>query len=277
MMRSSGALKRFGAGGRPKLARESLHWDEIAGEDPFWAVLAFPGKKYGRWDAEQFFETGEREIAEVMTHANGLSRPRQRERALDFGCGLGRLTRPLSQRFQRAIGLDISETMIQRARELNRDFRDCEFRATSSPDLKEFPDQSFDFVYCRCVLQHLPAHSDIGRYIGEFLRVVRDDGLVAFQLPHELPIRARIGPRRKLYLLLRGLGASTRFLYWRLGLHPNRITSMPTSEVCEFLARGGGRILDVQRRADPQISYLRESVYFAARTVESAHSSRSDL
>jgi SAM-dependent methyltransferase len=247
------------------MTNDRLLWEQIAREDPFWAVLAFPEEKYGRWDSEQFFATGEREIAGVISRAERLSRPRRRETALDFGCGLGRLTRALSQRFDTATGLDISETMIEQARELNAGFPGCEFRTHTQEDLGDFPDQSFDMVYCGRVLQHLPNRSDINRYLTEFVRVVRNDGVIAFQLPHELALRARFEPRRKLYLLLHRLGFGSRFLYWKLGLHPMRMTSVPTSEVSHCLGSCGARILHLEQCQSPGISYLRESFYFVAR------------
>ena len=254
------------------MTSEKLRWEEMAREDPYWAVLAFPGQKYGGWDPERFFATGEREIAAVMSRAERLSHPRRRERALDFGCGLGRLTRSLSQRFDTAIGVDISETMLERARRLNADFPGCEFRANIRPDLRDFPDQSFDLVYSGRVLQHLPGQDDIERFLGEFVRIVRNDGLIAFQLPHALALPLRLQPRRNLYRLLRRLGFSSRFLYWRLGLHPMPMRSMATSEVERILASSSARVADVEQRQSPEIRYLRESVYFVARAGGTARS-----
>ena len=256
-------LRKSRAQEAASVTSERFRWEEIAREDPFWAVLSCPGQKYGRWDSESFFATGELEIAAVMSRAERLSHPRRRQTALDFGCGLGRLTRSLSRRFDTAVGLDISETMVRRARKLNADFPGCEFRANTWPDLRDFPDQSFDMVYSGRVLQHLPGLSDIKHYLVEFLRVVRDDGLIVFQLPHQLTPPVRLEPRRNLYLLLRGLGFSSSFLYWRLGLHPMRMTSVATSEVTRLLASCGGRVLDVERRKSP--GYVRDSVYFVAR------------
>jgi SAM-dependent methyltransferase len=251
---------------KPVIDSERQAWEEIASEDPFWAVLSFPGQKYGAWDIERFFETGEREIAEVMSRADRFSRPAERGRALDFGCGLGRLTRALARHFETAVGLDISERMITRARELNAGVSGCEFVNNPWPDLRDFPDNSFDLVYSGRVLQHLPGRSDVERYLAEFFRVVRADGLVAFQLPHELPLRARLEPRRRLYLLLRRMGVSSHFLYWRLGLHPNRILSVSTSDVIGLLAAQGAQVLDLEQREGPEMGYFRESVYFATRS-----------
>lgn len=244
---------------------ERQAWEEIAAQDPFWAVLSFPGQKYGRWDIERFLQTGDREIDEVLLHGERLSHPARRERALDFGCGLGRLTAPLARRFDTAVGLDISERMIAGARHLHAGVPGCEFRINPWPDLRDYADSSFDLVYSGRVLQHLPGRTEIERYLAEFLRVVRDDGLVAFQLPHELPLRARVEPRRRLYLMLRRMGMSSRFLYWRLGLHPNRILSVPTSQVVDLLSSRGARVLDVEQRQGSEMGYFRESVYFAAR------------
>jgi SAM-dependent methyltransferase len=248
---------------------EKVRWEEIAREDPFWTVLAFPGEKYGRWDSERFFATGEHEIAEVMSCAERLSHPRRRESALDFGCGLGRLTRPLSRRFERAVGLDISETMLERARSLNVDFAGCEFRVNTWPDLRDFPDKSFDLVYSGRVLQHMPDRRDVERYLAEFLRVVRDDGLVAFQLPNKLSLPVRLKPRRNLYVLLRGLGISSSFLYWRLGLHPMRIMSAPTSKVAGLLASRGARVLYVEQRKGEM--GCQDSIYFVRRAGAEAN------
>ena len=97
-----------------------------------------------------------------MSHAERLSHPRRRESALDFGCGLGRLTRALSRRFESAIGLDLSETMVERARNLNAAVRGCEFRVNTWPDLRDFSEQSFDLVYSGRVLQHLPGQRNRG-------------------------------------------------------------------------------------------------------------------
>ena len=121
------------------MTSENVRWEEIAQEDPFWAALRSPGQKYGRWDSERFFATGEREVAEVMSHVDRFSYPRRRECALDFGCGLGRLTRSLSRRFETAVGLDISEKMVEQARELNVDFPGCEFGVNRRPDLGSSP------------------------------------------------------------------------------------------------------------------------------------------
>ena len=74
------------------LAGQRRDWDELAELDPYWAVCTTQGRRFGRWDTDEFFATGEREVAQVLAEAEGLGIPAAHGSALDFGCGLGRLT-----------------------------------------------------------------------------------------------------------------------------------------------------------------------------------------
>jgi SAM-dependent methyltransferase len=249
----------------PELTEEKRNWEDFAAQDPFWAVLSQPDRKYGRWDREAFYRTGEEQIAEVMDHAAQFELPENREAALDFGSGVGRLTRALAARFDRAVGVDISQTMVENATRFNEDVANVSFQVNARPDLRVFDDASFDLVNTRIVLQHLPDRSMILGYVAEFLRVLRPGGLLVFQLPSALPLPLRLQPRRNVYLLLRRLGLRPRFLYWRLGLHPNRMVAIPKPDVVEFLEAHGARVLDVVTRRDPDVHLFEESVYYVAR------------
>jgi ubiquinone/menaquinone biosynthesis C-methylase UbiE len=62
-----------------------------------------------------------------MKAAEKLALPHQRQSALDFGCGVGRMARSFASQFESYTGVDISEAMIEQAREWNRDCRQCRF------------------------------------------------------------------------------------------------------------------------------------------------------
>ena len=178
------------------------HWERLGREDPYWAVLTDPEKRGGRWDREEFFRSGVAEIESVLTRASTRGLPALRRRALDFGCGAGRLTQALATHFDRADGVDISEPMIDVARRHNRRPDRCHYHLNATPDLSLFPDAAFDFVYSTLVLQHMaPQHST--RYIGELVRVLSPSGLLVFQLPSarstdEVPRSATRSPSRRL-------------------------------------------------------------------------------
>jgi len=248
-----------------QVAQEKRHWEEFAAQDPFWAVLSYPDQKHGRWDAEEFYSSGEEAINEVLGHAAQFGQPAAHDSALDFGCGLGRLTRALATHFDSAVGVDISETMVANATDLNEDVPNVHFQVNARADLAAFEDATFDMVNTRIVLQHLPSRQAVEGYLAEFLRVLRPGGLLVFQMPSKLPLRVSIEPRRKAYLMLRRLGISERSLYWRFGLHPNRMIAIPKPRVLEFLDGHGAQVLDAVTRRDPDLSMFEESVYYVTK------------
>src|SRR5580704_5530841 len=90
-------------------------WEELATVDAKWSVLTNPGKRTS-WGDSEFFATGECEVGQLIQTLQGLSYPKLFKNALDFGCGVGRLTLPLSQRFENTWGIDISAPMLEQAK-----------------------------------------------------------------------------------------------------------------------------------------------------------------
>jgi SAM-dependent methyltransferase len=228
------------------LERYKQGWEEIGELDPLWAVLTEPSAQYGRWDPEAFFRTGVDEIRSVMDEADKLGYPRHKGVSLDFGCGVGRLTRALAGFFEKSCGVDISEAMVTKARELNWELSNCEFAVNTSADLKAFPDEMFDFIYTARVLQHLPNQKAIEQYISEFARVLKSGGLLVFQVPGRMSLRWRLQPRRRVYSLLRRFGVGKEFLYHKLGVYPMKMTHFPQSGVMGLLDGLGIRLLKIE-------------------------------
>ena len=236
--------------------RLSRDWDELAEQDALFVVLAEPGREGGRWNLEEFFATGEREIAALFTRAEQLDRPAGRHKALDFGCGVGRLTRALSAHFDECIGVDVSAEMVRRARELNEDRANCTFVQSVSEDLSQFETDSFDLVYSSKVLQHLPSAGLARAYVAEFLRVVRPDGLIAFQLWTRLPLRNRLQPRRRAYAALRALRVPRPFLT-RHGLSARgRGLAVPEAQIRSTIEGAGGSLLLTEPDGEWGLWYL---------------------
>lgn len=164
------------------LKRLRRNWDALGKTDPFWAILSVPDKKGNRWDLDEFLVTGKEEIDNTMADLGSLGLEPKRGRALDFGCGAGRLTQALAERFDEAWGVDIAQSMIELANRYNRHPGRCRYFLNDRPDLALFGDDSFDFIYSNITLQHIePMYH--GPYITEFLRVLVRGGLLVFQLP----------------------------------------------------------------------------------------------
>ncbi|MBD1905968.1 class I SAM-dependent methyltransferase [Funiculus sociatus GB2-A5] len=160
------------------------NWNEFGRRDPLWAILTNPTKKGNKWEPDEFFKTGEEEIESVINYINSLGIAYSRKKALDFGCGVGRLTQALFHYFDEACGIDIAPSMIELARKYNRYGDKCQYYVNESDDLRLFKDNSFNFIYSKIVLQHIrPEYSK--NYIKEFLRILTPGGLMVFQIPSE--------------------------------------------------------------------------------------------
>ena len=67
-------------------------WTALGEADPLWAILTNEESEGGGWDLDAFFASGEAEISSVMAEVDSLGLAFEPGRALDFGCGVGRLT-----------------------------------------------------------------------------------------------------------------------------------------------------------------------------------------
>jgi SAM-dependent methyltransferase len=220
------------------LGRLRSDWEGYAAKDPLWAILTFPEKKERRWEEGVFFETGRREIEELLVYAGSLGIPLGRQRALDFGCGVGRLTRALAAHFDQAYGVDISATMLQLARDYNAHLPNCTFVQNTDPALGALPAAGFDLIYSNLTLQHMPP-----RYIKRYLRGMagrlRPGGLLIFQLPHRRQLSRRSDQ-------LRSLLYEEIYRRYILRAEPSlAMYGVPKRRVLDLLEKTGCRVLDV--------------------------------
>lgn len=167
---------------RQSLAALGRDWTTLGEEDPLWAVYVDPAKRGGRWDVGEFMATGQREIQDAVADLDRLKLCARRDSALDFGCGVGRLTAALSEHFDAVTGVDISAPMLSHAERLHAGNERCTFVRNDSADLSAFADGSFDLVYSSIVLQHMPRELSDG-YLREFVRLVRPGGAIAIVVP----------------------------------------------------------------------------------------------
>jgi len=254
----------------------SADWDELAHIDPLWAILSRADKKHMAWEINEFFSTGTIEADKVVEEAGTLGRPKLFQTALDFGCGVGRVARGLAHHFDQVVGVDVSPEMIRMAQEMNIDIKNLSFTVNLKKDLSVFPNETFDLVYSSRVLQHLPSSDLAKSYISELLRVVKDSGIVCFQLPARIGWFRRHFSKRQLYKSLRRMGFTGLALYKIGGLHPMELITVPEDEVVLTINLAGGNIVKIIPDEREIYFYKEGYIYYAVKSPCDSSTSRVD-
>lgn len=161
-------------------------WGGLGSDAPLWSALTHP--KFRVIDSTSvfdFMESGQEDVSQILAQAS----PPNRGKALDFGCGPGRLTRALAKEFGWVVGADISAPMLQAAASLGGLTPNTSFTQITSAELP-FEDGEFDMVISLLVFQHLPFHL-AARFLREIIRVLGPEGVAAIQFPvsvdHSIP------------------------------------------------------------------------------------------
>jgi 2-polyprenyl-3-methyl-5-hydroxy-6-metoxy-1,4-benzoquinol methylase len=110
-------------------------------------------------------------------------------RVLDVGCGEGWFTAALAEAGMEAVGIDVAQEPLRRARE-----REPDLDLRCVPLEGEWPslrDVSFDAVWAGEVIEHV---ADTAGWLSEVRRVLRSGGALVLSTPaHELLTRLALG------------------------------------------------------------------------------------
>ena len=168
-------------------------WERYGREDPYFGVLA--DEKYRRprlteANRIEFFEGGTTHVADAIATVRRHIDPEfQIDRALDFGCGVGRLVIPLAAVARQVTGVDVSKSMLEEARRNcdARQLRNVEFVA--SDDRLLLLEGPYNFVHSLIVFQHIPVER--GRAIfRRLVELLQDGGVGVLHLTYAKAYRA---------------------------------------------------------------------------------------
>ncbi|PSF06132.1 hypothetical protein C7H09_10880 [Marinobacter fuscus] len=244
-------------------SKHEKQWEKLGSKDPYWAVLTDPKMKGGKWKKDEFFQTGYVEIENIFKKLNSLEMMPSNNLALDFGCGVGRLSRALAKRFHKVLALDISGSMLEEARRANSDIGNVEFRKNSEDNLGFIDSNSIDFIYSNIVLQHMKVNFQ-ERFIKEFCRVLSENGVVAFQTPSKLNLKSWRGWA---YVFL-GNGVLNLFRKLKHGSSGvMELHAFPKSKVINILRENGVSIVHVER-FDSAGKTFESYMYFAKKDLK---------
>ena len=162
-----------------KLRDLQWNWERFGETDPLWSICT-QGPKGNKWDEKEFFESGVRDIVKMAELCESLGLEFGKGKALDFGCGVGRLTRALCMHFGEVHGVDIARSMIGRATEHNPFPDRCHYSVNEDLEMSQFDSDTFDFILTLSVFQHIEPKY-VREYLSSFFRILRPGGLLVFQ------------------------------------------------------------------------------------------------
>jgi 2-polyprenyl-3-methyl-5-hydroxy-6-metoxy-1,4-benzoquinol methylase len=223
------------------MSRERARWERLA-RDPYQAVLnesryadPTPGAR------EEFFRSGEAHVAQIMEAIRAWLDPGfAPARAIDYGCGVGRLVIPLARRCGHVLGIDISPAMLAEAR------RHCAERGVANVDFRlseEFMAEAapapVDFVHSFIVLQHVAPRMG-ERVLDRLVAALGPGGIGALHLTYARdasPLRKAVHRLRR---WVPGVNAAVNALQGRpLGQPPMPMYEYDVGRVLGRLARRG--------------------------------------
>ena len=193
--------------------------------------------------SEEFFATGRADVAGMLAGLAGEGLAPPPGEALDFGCGLGRLSRALAAHFEMVTGVDVSDRMVAQARNANEGVHNLEFVTSSSERLEQFADSRFTFVLSLVVLQHVSSPRIAEGYLREFVRVCVPGGIIVTQVPSRIGWRIRLHPGRLLNAAVRNLPAVPKPVGRRLLPYSMRLIAVSEKRVRETLEEAGAEVL----------------------------------
>lgn len=155
-------------------------WNKIGEKDPFHGVLSGNDFHIDRINEEKlidFYKSGEEWVEHIIKKYKEYfgNQVAQFNEALDFGCGVGRITIPLSKFSKNVVGMDISEGMLNIAREQSKKYNNI-YYVLSDDNLSFVENKTFDLVHTFIVLQHIPVNRG-EKIIGNLISKINRGGV----------------------------------------------------------------------------------------------------
>ena len=162
-------------------------WEYYGRNDPYFGVLTSSDFKIDQMSDEartRFFASGKQYVDLVLDLVRDNLDPSFRPtRALDFGCGVGRLALPLARVCESVVGVDISDSMLEHARGNATKLGISNATFVKSDDALSAVAGTFDYLNSLIVFQHIPpARGE--EILRKMLGLLREGGVGALHFTY---------------------------------------------------------------------------------------------
>jgi len=159
------------------------NWEQFGKKDPYYWVTTDSKYKDARLSKDvqrDFFDNADKYLESIFKiikrHLDSTFHP---ERALDFGCGVGRVTIPLARRCKYVLGLDVAESMIAEARNNKERHLLNNVAFSAQADRLLSGSEPFDFVHSIYVFQHIRTKQGLKIFI-QLVDTLKENGIGIF-------------------------------------------------------------------------------------------------
>ncbi len=170
--------------------RTDQDWEIWGKENPYFGVLTDPiflNVNLNDEALHAFFTSGEKHVENIYqvirTRIRSDFEPR---RVLDYGCGTGRLVIPFARRAQSVVGIDISPSMLEKARENCSRFAIDSAQLLHLDNMDSLEPGSFDLIHSFLVFQHIPVVRGEA-LLQKLIGLLADGGIGALQFTFAVP------------------------------------------------------------------------------------------
>ena len=167
-------------------------WERLGQLDPYWAVIGEESYRRGNMSDVQlgrFLESGEAYVEHLWRRCREVfGTSFAPVRALDFGCGVGRVALPMAKRTESVVAVDIADSMLRQAGMLLARQGVTNVELVKGDDTLSRVSGPFDFVHSMIVFQHIPVSRGLG-LLKRLVLLAGDRGVVVLHVLYENPFR----------------------------------------------------------------------------------------
>ncbi len=142
-------------------------------------------KEYWNKNAEAdspLLQVGREENAQkfslTLTHLESLIQPNKEKVLLDVCCGNGLVGKHFASKVRKLIGVDISESLLEKAREHLKEFSNVSLFAGRAEDIEKLIEEEVDVILLHFSFQYIESEPQALKVLKGFHSLLKDDGRI---------------------------------------------------------------------------------------------------